>query len=192
MMYSVIQLTVMGFGILASFSYREFSMSATDHLYFSAQVKRYKTSYVHDGDEIRYVTNVSVAAANVWLAEKNELRKKMGKAGLVLPTALSASSPFFMAAMDAVAANVHCPVDKRMSAVEFLKHLSERIQVRYDSEYVKPAKDALKTVHDALQSLGLVRLDGAGVRCRDGFAVQPRALLRCDDGEVDQPGPIGV
>ena len=133
-------------------------MSATDHLYFSAKVSHYKTNYDQDGDEIRYVTNVTVAAANLWLAEENVLRKKMGKAGLALPTALSASSPFLMATMDAVAKQVHCPVNKRMSALEFLKHLTERIKIRYDSEYVKPTKDALKSVHDALQSLGILAL----------------------------------
>jgi len=131
-------------------------MSATDQMYFRAKVMRYKSSYDKDGDGNRYFANVTVSAVSLWLAEQNELRKRMGKAGLVLPTALSMSSPLFMAAMDAVADHIHCPVDQRMSALEFLNHLGERIKKRYESEYVDPVKEALKTVHDALHSLGLL------------------------------------
>jgi len=79
----------------------------------------------------------------------------MGRAGLVLPTALSASSPLFMAVMDVVAHQVSCPVDEKMSAREFLEHFVGQVENRYDSEYAEPTRKVLKSVRDAFRHVGL-------------------------------------
>ena len=130
-------------------------MSATDQMYFRAKVMRYKNSYDDDRDAVRYATNSVAAGLALILVEKNEYLKKMGKVGLVLPTALSVSSPMFMAAIDTVAHQVSCPVDEKMSALEFIQHFGTQIGNRYDSEYAEPTRRALKAVRDGLRAIGL-------------------------------------
>lgn len=122
-------------------------MSASNVLVFRAKVTGYKQAHDEDGDTSRYVTNATVAALNLWLAEQ--------RAGFVLPAALSVSSPLFMAAIDSVAHAVNCPVEERMSALEFLQHLGDQVQNRYDSEYAEPVRKALRSVRDGLRNLGL-------------------------------------
>jgi hypothetical protein len=131
-------------------------MSASDAMAFRARIMSYKRSYDQDRDSSRYFSKTAAAALNLWLAEQNEFRARMGKAGLVLPTALSASSPLFMAAIDTVANAIDCPVDERMSALQFLNHFGNQVANRYDSEYAEPVRKALKVVSDSLRSLGLV------------------------------------
>ena len=130
-------------------------MSATDQMFFRSKIMRYKNSYDQDRDVVRYTTNNVSAGIALIMAEKNEYLKRMGKVGLVLPTALSLSSPLFMGAIDSVAHQISCPVDERMSALEFIQHFGERIGDRYDSEYAEPTRKALKAVRDALHSIGL-------------------------------------
>jgi hypothetical protein len=130
-------------------------MSANDQMFFRTKVLGYKTSYDKDRDASRYVSNCTLSALNLWLAEQNALLKKMGKAGLVLPTALSTSSPLFMAAIDTVAHAIDCPVDQKMSALQFLSHFGSQVGTRYDSEYAEPVRKALKSVRDGLRSVGL-------------------------------------
>ena len=102
-------------------------MSATDQMFFRSKIMRYKNSYDQDRDVVRYTTNNVSAGIALIMAEKNEYLKRMGKVGLVLPTALSLSSPLFMGAIDSVAHQISCPVDERMSALEFIQHFGERI-----------------------------------------------------------------
>jgi hypothetical protein len=134
---------------------KEVPMSASDYAAFRAQMMRYKMHFDQDRDSSRYFSNAAVTALGLFLAERNEMLRKMGKAGVVLPAALSVSSPVFMAAIDCVAEQMQCPVEERMSAVDFLRHFGSQIESRYDSEYAEPVRKALKTVHDGLHSLGL-------------------------------------
>jgi hypothetical protein len=131
-------------------------MSANDHNLLRLRVINSRLAYQKDGDSIRYFSNCTASALSLWIAEQNVLRARMGKLGHVAPAALSATSPLLMAALDLIADELHCPVDRQHTAFDFLEHFAERVQARYDTEYVGPMRNALKPVRDALQSLGLL------------------------------------
>jgi hypothetical protein len=120
-------------------------MSTTDRALFRTHIMHFKSNYNADGDAHLYCSKVAVSAVSLCMKEKNFPS--------ALTTLFSLSSPVFTAAIDAVAHAVDCPVDHPMSALEFLTHFNEQVKKRVDSEYVTPAKAALKTVHDGLNSL---------------------------------------
>lgn len=123
---------------------------------FRLKLMTWRTAHQRDGDGTRYFSKCVTEGLSLWLKENNELRKRMGKAGLVAPTALSASSPLLMAALDTLSDAILCPVDEQHSAEEWLQHLGQKVKSRYDSEYVGPVRATLQPVHDALRSLGLL------------------------------------
>jgi hypothetical protein len=135
-------------------SLKELLMSATDYMLYRAKISHYKSNYERDQDDSRYTSSCVVAALSLLLADNKESLKRMGKAGVALPAVLSASSPVFMAAIDSVADAMHCPVDQRMTAVDFLSHFAKQVGNRCDSEYVEPVRKALKSVGDGLRTLG--------------------------------------
>lgn len=131
-------------------------MSAQDHNFLRLKVMNWRLAYQKDGDGVRYFSNCTAAAMSLWLAEQNDLRKRLGIAGHIAPAALSATSPLLMAALDTIFDSLRCPIDEQHSATDFLDHFAEQVKSRYDFECIGPVRNALKPVRDALQSLGLL------------------------------------
>lgn len=129
-------------------------MSATDYMLYRTKVSYYKSNHDKDHDDSRYTSSCLVAAFSLLLADNKEWSKRMGRAGAILPAALSAGTPLLMAVIDSVADAMHCPVDQEMTAVDYLNHFAKQVKNRYHSEHVVPVRNALKSVEDGLRTLG--------------------------------------
>jgi hypothetical protein len=131
-------------------------MSASDHAVFRLKMQGAQQAYKENQDNSKYFVNSAVAAAQLWLADFNASQQKLRLANKAMPAALTAAAPALMAVMDVLGETLSCPVDERMTAKDWLEHFGEKIQSRYNAEIVGPTKQNLKTVYEALKSLGLV------------------------------------